>query len=101
MMNFLIFCLIHLVDNIDDESLIFGNILILVFFILTFGTTLFILMQIVSHFKLITVGVTTNEFINMFRYNYFRDAEGNLRNPFKIGCIQNWTIFCFGSCNKK
>merc|ERR1712130_242866 len=101
MLNFLVFSSIFLFKNIKEIAYIFQSILISIYFILTLMTTMFVMMQIISHFNLITNGYTTNEFINMFRYNYFRDKQGNLRNPFGNGCRRNWTIFCFEDCNAK
>lgn len=62
---------------------------------MTICLTSFNLIQIYSHIRLISKGWTTNESFNIFRYSYFRDSKGNVRNPFGHGCLKNWyTFFC-------
>ena len=102
MINIMVFIIRHLTMNrkdIDNFGEYVFCVIISIYFIFAFITAVFVLAQIKTHIKLITNGYTTNEFLNMVRYNYFRDKNGNLRNPFYNGCIKNWYIFCFETCS--
>ena len=85
-------------DSASDATSVAVHVLIIVHCVITVATTLFGAAQIWTHAQLISSGMTTNETANLLRYTYFRDAQGNLRNPFAKGYLRNWGSFLFGTC---
>lgn len=39
------------------------------------------------------MNLTTNERMNAKRYSYLKDEEGDFRNPYDRGLVQNWKEF--------
>lgn len=43
----------------------------------------------------ILTNITSNEMINMTRYQHFKDSRGRIHNPFDKGVSNNIKEFCF------
>jgi len=95
--EFIALSVLYLAQNIlrtDGPSTVATNVLILCAVLMATPIAMFAVSQISAHCNLIRNGYTTNETVNMFRYQYFRDKNGNVRNPFGRGCLTNWALFC-------
>ncbi|CAF1574218.1 unnamed protein product, partial [Didymodactylos carnosus] len=59
--------------------------------ILTIFNTFWVLFMTLFHlYNSIIYGVTINERLTRFRYDYFRDSSGKFKNPFKQSVVQNF-----------
>jgi len=59
---------------------------ILIFHLVTFPMTFFVQL---SHVVLLWYGLTLNEWVNKYRYEYLKDTNGKFYNPFSKGCSGN------------
>jgi len=49
--------------------------------------------MLASQLYCISVNLTTNEKLNMHRYEYLKDSRGNFHNPYDRGFVDNWMEF--------
>jgi palmitoyltransferase len=77
------------------------QLLLLFSFLVCLGFALFVLTLVIFHGYLVSVNLTSWEFLSWMRITYLKVWPKKYGSPFTQGLRGNWKIFCYNFRNKK